>query len=140
MTLDFWQFILTLNFLRFILMLYFDVLFWDFILMLYWTLYFDALFWRFILMLYFDALLWCFVLTLCFDALFWCLILMLNYLRFWLFWFSITDEWMDSRTNNANSRVASRLKRKYSIFNFLHLKGTKAISSVTIFKPNFLPM
>ena len=62
------------------------------------TLYFDASFWRFILTLYFDALFWRFILTLYFDALF----------DSW--WTSVTNKRTDGRTDNANPRVASRLK------------------------------
>ena len=72
------------------------------------TLYFDALFWPFILTLYLDAWFWNLILTLDFDALFW---------RFMTLdaWIEIalqTDEW----TDNANSRVASRQKTEGAHF------------------------
>ena len=80
--------------------------FWHWIL----TLVFDACFWRLglILMLDFDAGSWCWILMLDFDAGFWCWILMLDFdTWFWLFELALqTNKW----TNNANSRVASRLK------------------------------
>ena len=113
----FWRSILMLNFdawflhltlapcLRLLMMLDFDALFWHFFLMLY----FDALFWRSIV--YFDALFWHSILTLDFDALFWRLILTLDF-DGWLLMhliFKLVFQ-TNERTDNANSRVASRLK------------------------------
>ena len=57
----------------------------------------------------FDAWFWHLILTLDFDAWFWCLILTLDF-----DWKGITNkrtnEWTNTRTDIADSRVASRLK------------------------------